>query len=177
MTEALLIVDVQHDFLPAGALAVPDGDRVIAAINALAADPRFAVVIATRDWHPPHHQSFTGQGGPWPAHCVQGTAGAELDERLDRAAIDAVIDKGTDPAADGYSAFEGDDLRELLRQEQVTAVTIVGLATDYCVKHTARDALAEGLTVTIDSRGVRGIDARGSAEALRELAAAGARID
>ncbi len=95
MAEALLIIDVQNDFLPGGALAVTGGDEVIAPINALAADPRFAVVIATRDWHPPDHSSFAEQGGPWPAHCVQGTPGAEITDRLDRSAIDAVIDTGT----------------------------------------------------------------------------------
>src|ERR1700733_3185695 len=100
MTEALLIVDVQNDFLPGGALAVPDGDQVIDRINALAADPRFAVVIATRDWHPPDHDSFEAQGGPWPEHCVRDTPGAQLSDRLDRAHIDAVVDKGTERGAE-----------------------------------------------------------------------------
>jgi len=114
MPEALLIIDVQNDFLPGGALAVPDGDEVIAPINALAADPRFAVVIATRDWHPPDHQSFAEQGGPWPAHCVQGTSGAELTDRLNREAIDAVIDKdyvsvmlATDAQCDALAILTG----------------------------------------------------------------------
>src|SRR5664279_2966502 len=148
MPEALLIIDVQNDFLPGGALAVPGGDEVLDPINALAASPRFAVVIATRDWHPPDHRSFAEQGGPWPAHCVQGTPGAELSERLDPAAIDTVIDKGTDRQGEGYSGFENPELRELLRMEGIDALTIVGLATDVCVKHTAADALRETLRVT-----------------------------
>jgi nicotinamidase/pyrazinamidase len=176
MPEALLIIDVQNDFLPGGALAVPGGDEVIDPINALAADPRFAVVIATRDWHPPDHSSFAEQGGPWPAHCVQGTPGAELTNRLDREAIDAVIDTGTRPADEGYSGFENPELRELLRLEQVSAVTIVGLATDVCVKHTAAAALRETLRVTIETGAIRGIDADDSAEALRALSEAGALV-
>jgi nicotinamidase/pyrazinamidase len=160
MAEALLIIDVQNDFLPGAALGVPDGDQVIEPINALAADPRFAVVVATRDWHPPDHSSFQSQGGPWPRHCVRDTDGAQLSGRLDQSAIDAVIDKGTSVEADGYSAFETEALRDLLREEHVTAVTIVGLATDYCVRHTATDALREALIVTIDPTAIRGIDDR-----------------
>jgi nicotinamidase/pyrazinamidase len=174
MPEALLIIDVQNDFLPGGALAVPGGDEVIDPINALAGDPSFAVVIATRDWHPADHSSFAEQGGPWPAHCVQGTPGAELTDRLNRDAIDAVIDTGTTPEAEGYSGFENPELRELLRLEQVSAVTIVGLATDVCVKHTAADALRETLQVTIVRDGVRGIDANDSEAALAGLSESGA---
>ncbi|MFZ0040676.1 MAG: nicotinamidase [Solirubrobacteraceae bacterium] len=176
MPEALLIVDVQNDFLPGGALAVPDGDEVIAHINELAADPRFAAVIATRDWHPPDHGSFKDKGGPWPEHCVQGTPGAELASDIERGRIDAVISTGTDPDADGYSGFENEELRELLRQEQVVAVTIVGLATDVCVLHTARDALREGLVVTIETAGTRGIEPESTEAALKELGDAGAQI-
>jgi nicotinamidase/pyrazinamidase len=176
MPEALLIIDVQNDFLPGGALAVPGGDEVIDPINALAADPRFAVVIATRDWHPADHSSFAEQGGPWPVHCVQGTPGAELTDRLNRDAIDAVIDTGTTPEAEGYSGFENPELRELLRLEQVSVVTIVGLATDVCVKHTAADALRETLQVTIVRDGVRGISADDSEQALAGLSQSGAIV-
>ena len=176
MPEALLIIDVQNDFLPGGALAVPDGDQVIDPINALAADPSFAIVIATRDWHPPNHDSFIEQGGPWPGHCVQGTSGAELSERLNRDAIDAVINTGTTPSDEGYSGFENPELRELLRAEEITAVTIVGLATDVCVKHTAQDAIREALRVTIVRDGVRGIDAQDSEDALADLSNAGAVV-
>ena len=176
MTQALLIIDVQNDFLPPdGALAVPDGDAVIAPINELLASDRFGLVIATRDWHPPDHHSFEPHGGPWPEHCVRDTRGAQLDARLNRDAIDAVIDTGMG-STEGYSAFETDELRELLREEQVNAVTIVGLATDVCVKHTAVDALREALVVTIPASAVRGIDAQDSADAITQLAAAGAEI-
>ena len=176
MAQALIIVDVQNDFLSGGALAVPHGDEVIAPINALAADPVFDVVIATRDWHPADHASFADQGGPWPAHCVAGTPGAELSTELNHEAIDVIIDTGTTVDADGYSAFESEILRELLREEHVVAVTITGLATDYCVRHTAADALREGLLVTIVSDAIRGIDADGSRAALAELEASGAVI-
>ena len=177
MIEALVIVDLQNDFLPPdGALAVPDGDQVIEPINELARDDRFRLVVATRDWHPPDHSSFAEQGGPWPPHCVRDTPGAQLDARLDRSAIDAVIDKGTDRDGAGYSAFESEKLRDLLRDEHIEAVTIVGLATDFCVKATAQDALGAGLRVTIASTGIRGIDEHGSAAALEALTDGGARV-
>jgi nicotinamidase/pyrazinamidase len=176
VSRALIIVDVQVDFLPGGALAVPDGDAVIEPINALAAAPGFDIVLATRDWHPADHMSFQAQGGPWPPHCVKGTPGAQLSSALDQGRIDLVIDKGTTPEAEGYSAFESDELRSLVRTERIVAATIVGLATDFCVLHTARDALREGLVITVERDAVRGIDADGSAEALDELAALGARI-
>ncbi len=176
MAEALLIIDVQNDFLPGGALAVPAGDEVITPISALARDPRFAVVAATRDWHPPDHSSFTSEGGPWPAHCVRDTPGAQLDERLDRGAIDAVIDKGTGRGGPGYSGFENPELAALLREHGVDRVTVVGLATDFCVRASALDALHAGLDVTIARDAVRGIDPEGSSAALAELAAAGAHL-
>src|SRR5919204_3163904 len=105
---ALIVVDVQNDFCPGGALGVPDGDAVVEPINRLASDAGF--VIATRDWHPADHGSFAEQGGPWPVHCVAGTPGAELHHALDPTPIDAVIDKGQDPGTEGYSGFEGTDL-------------------------------------------------------------------
>jgi nicotinamidase/pyrazinamidase len=176
VSRALIIVDVQVDFLPGGALGVPDGDAVLAPIAALAADPAFDAVFATRDWHPPDHSSFVDQGGPWPPHCVRDTPGAELSDRLPLDRIDVVIDKGTTAAAEGYSAFESDELRVLLRTEQVVAATIVGLATDFCVAATARDALREGILVTIDRAAVRGIDAEGTQRALDELAGLGAQL-
>jgi nicotinamidase-related amidase len=180
MAEALVIVDYQNDFAaPGGALAVPGGEDVAARIDALAHDPRFALVVATRDWHPPDHRSFAARGGPWPAHCVQGTPGAELHPALDRTAIDAVVDKGQDPDAEGYSAFEPGELRDLLREHGVDAITVVGLATDYCVLDTARDALREGLAVTVDASAVRAVDvAPGDGErALATLRDLGARVE
>jgi len=179
MPEALLIVDFQNDFTPPdGALAVPEGDEIAGRLNALASDERFDLVVATRDWHPADHMSFRDQGGPWPRHCVQGTPGAQLHPALDRAHIDAVIDKGQLRDTDGYSAFESTALRELFAERGITAVTVVGLATDYCVLTTARDALREGLAVTVDTSAIRAVDATpGDGErALAELAALGAHL-
>jgi nicotinamidase/pyrazinamidase len=176
LSTALIIVDVQEDFLPGGALAVPGGDAVIEPIRELAAGPAFDVVVATRDWHPPDHVSFVGHGGPWPAHCVQGTPGAELSARLPHERIDLVIDKGTSNDGMGYSAFESDALGSLIRTERITAVTVTGLATDYCVAATARDALREGLIVTVPRHATCGIDSDDSESALQELAAAGAAV-
>jgi nicotinamidase/pyrazinamidase len=177
--EALVIVDFQNDFAaPDGALSVPGGEEIARRLNGLAAEERFAVVVATRDWHPPDHGSFAAAGGPWPEHCVQGTRGAELHPALDRAQLDAVIDKGQRADTDGYSAFESDELRELLREHGIDALTVVGLATDYCVLNTARDALAAGLAVTVDRSAVRAVDAApGDGErALAELERLGARV-
>ena len=178
MPEALIIVDFQNDFTPGGALAVPDGDRIADRVNELASDERFDLVIATRDWHPAHHGSFAEHGGPWPVHCVQGTQGAELHPSLDRAQVDVVVDKGTDPATEGYSGFEGTLLGDLLRERGIDRVTVVGLATDYCVKNTALDALRQGLDVKVDSEGVRGVDVHegDSERALEQLREAGATV-
>ena len=107
MAEALIIVDFQNDFTEGGALAVEGGEDIASRVNELAADPRFDFVLATRDWHPPNHGSFTEQGGIWPVHCVQGTPGAELHESLDQAHVDFVLDAGQDPGTDGYSGFDG----------------------------------------------------------------------
>ena len=173
-----MIVDYQNDFNPGGALAVPEGDRIAERINQLAASDRFDLVVATRDWHPPDHGSFTEQGGIWPVHCVQGSEGAELAPALDRANIDVVIDKGQDPGTDGYSGFDGTNLAQLLRERGIDRVTVVGLATDYCVRHTAIEAAQQGFEVTVDRDAVRGVDVeRGDSErALEEMRAAGARV-
>jgi nicotinamidase/pyrazinamidase len=178
MAEALLIVDFQNDFTPGGALPVREGDRIAARVNELAADPRFDLVVATRDWHPADHGSFEPHGGPWPVHCVQGTEGADLHPALEHARIDVIVDKGTDPATDGYSGFDGTNLGEVLRARGIDRITVVGLATDYCVKNTAVDALREGFEVTVDSAGVRGVDvAPGDSErALEDLRDAGATV-
>jgi nicotinamidase-related amidase len=176
--EALVIVDYQNDFNPGGALAVTGGDAIAARINALAADDRFALVVATRDWHPPDHGSFTDQGGTWPVHCVAGTPGAELHPALDTASVDVIVDKGQDPGTEGYSGFEGTQLAELLHDRGVDDVTVVGLATDYCVKHTALDALREGLGVTVVAAATRGVEVQpgDSERALDEVRAAGASV-
>ena len=179
MPDALIIVDYQNDFArPDGALSVPAGEEVAERINALAASGDYELVVATRDWHPPDHGSFTAQGGIWPVHCVQGTPGAELHPALETGPIDAIVDKGQDPQTEGYSAFDSTSLAETLRARGVDSVTVVGLATDYCVKNTALDALREGFGVRVDRAGIRGVDvAPGDSErALDELAAAGATV-
>lgn len=179
MPAALVIVDFQNDFTPGGALGVPHGDELAPRINALAASGTFALVVATRDRHPADHGSFVSEGGIWPVHCVAGTEGAELHPALDRARIDVLLDKGEDPATDGYSAFDGTGLAAILRERGIDAVTVVGLATDYCVKHTALDAVHAGLRVSVDPRAVAGVDVESgdSARALDELARAGVAVD
>lgn len=179
MVEALLIIDFQNDFTPPeGALAVPGGDEITDRLNELAGSNRFDLVVATRDWHPPDHGSFAEQGGPWPAHCVQGTEGAELHAGLDRARIDVVLDKGQDPDTDGYSAFERPELGRLLRERGIDSVYVAGLATNICVHGTALGALAEGYPVTVDTHASRGVELEeGDVErAIEELRGAGARI-
>jgi nicotinamidase/pyrazinamidase len=178
VSEALLVIDFQNDFTPGGALAVAQGDEIAERINELAASGRFDLVVATRDWHPPTHGSFEQEGGPWPVHCVQGSHGAELHAALDRSRIDQVVDKGQDPNTEGYSGFQDTPLAELLREHGIDSVTVVGLATDYCVKNTALDALREGLKVTVDSSAARGVDVNpgDSERALDELRAAGAEV-
>ena len=158
MREALVIVDFQNDFTPGGALGVPGGDEIADRVNELAADDRFDLVVATRDWHPPDHGSFTEQGGIWPVHCVQGTPGAELYPGLDRAHVDLVVDKGQARDSEGYSAFQETPLEGLLRELTVDRITVVGLATDYCVKNTVLDARRLGLGVHVDEGAVRAVD-------------------
>jgi nicotinamidase/pyrazinamidase len=178
VAEALVVVDFQNDFTPGGALAVPHGDEIAERVGELIDSGRFDLVVATRDWHPPDHGSFAEQGGPWPPHCVQGTPGAELHASVLREKVDLVLDKGQDPATDGYSAFDGTAFGDLLREREVDRLTLVGLATDYCVKNTALDALREGFDVEVDRKGVRGIDVEpGDVErAIAEVTAAGGRV-
>jgi nicotinamidase/pyrazinamidase len=175
MSRALLIVDFQNDFTPGGALAVAHGDEIAERINALAASGDYALVVATRDWHPPDHGSFAAQGGPWPVHCVADSPGAQLHPALDASRVDVIVDKGQDAGTEGYSGFEGTGLAQLLHDRGITQVTVVGLATDYCVKNTALDALREGFQVTVDTTAVRGVEvAPGDSErALAEVRAAG----
>ena len=178
MARALLVIDFQNDFTPGGALAVPDGDAIAGRVNELIDSGGFDLVVATRDWHPADHASFAEQGGPWPPHCVQGTHGAELHLSLPRDRIDAVVDAGYEPDLEGYSGFEATDLARSCARRDVDEVTVVGLATDYCVKATAADAMREGFRVTIDRGGIRGIDVEpgDSERALDELSAAGAEV-
>ena len=177
MGRALVVVDYQNDFAsPDGALSVRGGDALAPRINELMRSGDYDLVVATRDWHPPDHGSFTAQGGVWPVHCVQDTEGAQLHPDLDAAAVDVIVDKGQDPGTEGYSGFDGTRLAELLRERGIDQLTVVGLATDYCVKQTALEALQEGFAVTVDTTAVRGVDVEpGDADrALSELRTAGA---
>ena len=180
---ALLLVDVQNDFCPGGALPVPNGDRVIPVLNRVAA--RFEAagrpVYASRDWHPSDTTHFREYGGPWPPHCIAGTPGAELhpDLRVPRGAI--IVSKGQDRADDGYSAFEGTTaegrrLAEDLRTRGVRELYVGGLATDYCVRASVLDARRAGFPVTVLTDGSAGIDPEGSKRALEEMRQAGASL-
>ncbi len=172
--DGLIVVDVQNDFCPGGALAVPDGDAVVEPINRLI--ERFPVVLATRDWHPPDHSSFQSQGGPWPAHCVAESAGAQLRPGLRVDRIESVLDKGRDPDADGYSGFEGTGLGALLREHGVDTVHVAGLALDYCVRATALDARREGFEVVVHRQATRAIDAEDAERAVEEMREAGIQV-
>jgi nicotinamidase/pyrazinamidase len=176
--KSLIIVDVQNDFCPGGALPVPEGDRVVEVINRI--QPGFDLVVATQDWHPAGHGSFAAShpgrspgeqielaGLPqilWPVHCVQGTWGAELHAGLDRSRIARVFHKGTDPGVDSYSGFFDNGRRtstglgEYLKDQGVTDVYVCGLATDYCVKATALDAAASGFKTHLLEDGCRGVE-------------------
>jgi nicotinamidase/pyrazinamidase len=178
MPDALVIVDFQNDFAPGGALAVAHGDEIAGHLNDLTASGRYDLVVATRDWHPPDHGSFAAAGGRWPEHCVAGSPGAQLHPSLDAARVDVIVDKGRDPSTEGYSGFDGTNLAELLRERGITHVTVAGLATDYCVRATALDALREGFEVTLDTAGSRGIDAEpGDVDrALADVREAGGRV-
>lgn len=177
--DAFLVVDVQNDFCPGGALSVPGGDGVIPAINRIA--DRFDHLIFSRDWHPQDHCSFSGQpeyrDGSWPPHCVQDSPGAEFHGDL-RVPLDALfIEKATEPDKEAYSAFQGTpDLMEELQNRQIRRLFIAGLATDYCVLFTAMDAIRAGLEVVVVKDGCRGISDTSSAEALEQMAQAGATV-
>lgn len=174
--DALIVVDVQNDFCPGGALAVADGDAVVKPVNELA--KRMPFVVATRDWHPPDHSSFSEQGGPWPVHCVRDTEGAQLHAGVDLDQIDAVLDKGQANDTEGYSGFERTGLERLLRGHDVDTVHVAGLALDYCVKATALDAKRAGFEVILHSEASRAVEAQpGDGErAIAELRDAGVEI-
>lgn len=172
---ALLIVDVQIDFLPGGALAVPEGDAVVPVLNRWieAAEGAGVPVVATRDWHPEDHVSFEAQGGPWPPHCVAGTEGAAFHPDLALPDDALIVSKATAPDAEAYSGFDGTGLAEVLRELGVRRVRLGGLATDYCVRATALDAAQAGFEVILIPGGHRGIAEETSEQALRAMAAAG----
>jgi nicotinamidase/pyrazinamidase len=195
---ALILVDLQNDFCPGGALAVARGDETVAIANRLA--PHFTHVVATQDWHPQEHGSFAANhpgkhpgemidlAGQlqvlWPAHCVQDTRGAELHPTLDRSKITEVFKKGTDPKVDSYSAFfdngkrKATGLAEWLRERWITRLYIMGLATDYCVKYTVLDARSLGFDVWVIEDGCRAVELKAgdSDRALMEMRGCGATI-
>jgi nicotinamidase/pyrazinamidase len=174
--DALLIVDVQNDFCPGGALAVPRGHEVIPVINRLLKHRWLSV--ATMDWHPADHSSFEPHGGPWPPHCVQETAGAELHPELDATQIQLVITKGSHPNEEAYSGFHGTELAAILRAKGVRRVVVCGIATDYCVRATAHDALQEGFEVLVLEDAIQGVEVNpGDCQrAIEELRQAGAQM-
>lgn len=160
--DALLVIDMQNDFLPGGALGVANGHEVIAPINHLIAlfGEQGLPVFASRDWHPQDHCSFAPQGGPWPPHCVAGTPGAEFSAELALPDDAIVVSKADTAQVDAYSAFAGTDLAAQLRARAVTRVTVCGLATDYCVLNTVTDALEEGLATLIVPEAMRAVDVK-----------------
>jgi nicotinamidase/pyrazinamidase len=174
--DALIIVDVQNDFCPGGALAVPQGDEVIPTVNRLLKQRWLSV--ATMDWHPAEHCSFEPHGGPWPPHCVQGTTGAELHPELDAENIQLTVTKASHHDKDAYSGFDGTELASILREKGIARVVVCGIATDYCVKATAHDALKEGFEVVVLEDAVRGVEVNpgDSQRALEELRKAGAQV-
>jgi len=196
-THALLVIDVQNDFCPGGALAVPGGDAIVPGITALMDD--FAAVILTQDWHPSGHLSFASQHaghapmtliqmpyGPqvlWPDHCVQGTTGADFHPALDTRRADLILRKGFRRGIDSYSAFFENDqttptgLEGYLRTRGITTLTMVGLATDFCVNFSAVDAAKLGFAVTLRQDLCRAIDLDGSlGAALSGMQQAGVQI-
>jgi len=159
-SDALIVVDMQVDFMPGGALPVPGGDEVVDMVNEYVElfTRAGATVVFTRDWHPPNHVSFKTRGGPWPPHCVQGTPGASFHPKL-RVPTDAlIVSKATDPDREAYSGFEGTELDAELRRRGVRRVFVCGVATDYCVKATALDAARLGYQVFLLADAVRGVN-------------------
>jgi nicotinamidase/pyrazinamidase len=194
---ALILVDIQNDFMPTGALPVPNGHEVVPVANKLM--PRFDLVVATQDWHPETHGSFAKHHGKqpgevidlnglqqvlWPHHCVQDTKGAEFVKELDASKIDAVFQKGTDPGIDSYSGFHDNGHRkatglgDYLKKKGVDEVYVLGVATDYCVRFTALDAVREGFKTTLVEDGSRGVNLQpgDSAKAIEEMRAAGVKV-
>ena len=178
--DALIVVDVQNDFLPGGALGVAAGDAVLEPLNRCidAFERRGLPIVATRDWHPPNHCSFQARGGPWPPHCVAGTPGAEFAPGLSLPRGARIVSKATRSDEEAYSAFQGTGLGVQLRELGCTRVFIGGLATDYCVRATALDARAAGFDVVVLADAVRSVDVEpgDGQRALEEMSAHGVRL-
>jgi len=194
--KALILIDIQYDFLPGGALAVPDGDAIIPVVNKL--QPRFELVVASQDWHPPNHKSFASahpgkqpfdvitlhgmQQVLWPDHCVQETPGAAFPDTLSTARIEAIFRKGTDPEIDSYSAFYDNGHRKsvglagYLREKGVTTVYLAGLAAEICVYFTAMDSLQEKFITYYVEDAVRPLVQPDFEKALQHFSAEGGRV-
>ncbi len=179
--DALSVVDLQKDFCPGGALAVPEGDQVVGVMNRWirAAERVGAVIVISRDWHPPNHCSFETEGGPWPVHCVQNTPGAEYHADLYFPLCAFYVDKARDPDRESYSDFAGTGLSQSLRRSEVQRIFIGGLALDYCVKATALDGLAEGFEVHLILPATRAVNVNpgDGTKALNEMRSAGVSIE
>lgn len=176
--DALIIVDVQNDFLPGGSLPVPLGNEVIPGLNRYIAAFLFRQlpIFATRDWHPPDHCSFQQQGGPWPPHCVAQTAGAAFPANLEIPCDTHIISKATSREKDAYSGFFETELNAVLQSAGISRLFIGGLATEYCVLNTVKDALTYRYTTFVLRDAVRGIDVNSSRSALEEMAHLGANL-
>ncbi len=176
--DALLVVDVQRDFCPGGALPVPDGDTVVPVLNRwlAAAEEAAAPVVASRDWHPADHCSFEEQGGEWPAHCVRESPGAAFHPDLALPAHAVIVSKGTESDRDAYSAFDGTGLADDLRRGNVKRLWIGGLAQDVCVRATVLAACEHGFTTHLIPGASRPISEERGQAALREMAGAGAVV-
>ncbi len=177
----MIVIDIQRDFCPGGALAVPGGDEVVPVLNRWIeqAERVGATVVLTRDWHPPDHCSFKERGGPWPAHCVQDTAGAEYhpDLRIPPGSIS--VDKATDPDHECYSDFAGTTLGKQLHDKSIKRLWVGGLALDYCVRATVLEALANGFEVHLLKSATRAVEIKpgDGQRAIAEMLAAGALIE
>jgi nicotinamidase/pyrazinamidase len=183
--KALLIIDVQNDFCPGGALAVQNGDKVVPHLNRYLADfqKSKSPVLASRDWHPTRTKHFQEFGGPWPAHCVQGTPGAAFHPQLKINDHVIIISKGMDPEKDSYSAFQGVDsrgrsLEQVFQALGVQEIYVGGLATDYCVKSSALDALDRGFRVFLLRDGIKGVELKpgDSEQAVAQMLARGVEL-
>jgi nicotinamidase/pyrazinamidase len=178
--DALIVVDVQNDFCPGGLLAVENGDQVVPVLNRWieSAKQGGAVVVASRDWHPPHHVSFKERGGIWPEHCVQGSPGAEFHPELKLSEDTMIVSKGTGLDKDNYSAFDDTGLGDRLREAGVNRVWVGGLAQDVCVRATVLDALEQGFETYLIKSATRPVDLKpGDGErAIEEVLKAGARL-
>ncbi|HVF57306.1 MAG TPA: nicotinamidase [Pyrinomonadaceae bacterium] len=176
---ALIVVDVQNDFCPGGALAVKNGDEVVEPLNKLIGEflSRGDLVVKSRDWHPRRTKHFAAYGGTWPVHCVQDTRGAQFHPELSEDPRIDVVSKGMGDE-DSYSAFDGTGLANILRERGVSEVWVGGLATDYCVKNTVLDALREGFRVIAVEEAMRPVNLRpdDGALALAQMRRAGAEI-